>query len=191
MESAHLILEPLTHLHIPELYEEIGTDPDIYRWLLFPAPTSFSDFQQVLNGYIEESQSGFRIAHAVILKESGKAIGTTSYLDINPAQSSLEIGSTFYAKSYWRSYVNTECKLTLLTHAFEERNVERVTLKTDALNQRSRDAIARLGANFEGILRHHMRRPDGSWRDSAYYSILRAEWPYVKNTLVAKLDSYA
>ena len=76
----------------------------------------------------------------------------------------------------------------MLSEAFEVRGVERVTLKTDSLNQRSRNAIERIGAKFEGILRHHMRRPDGSWRDSAYFSILREEWPNVKQSLLGKLQ---
>ncbi len=79
----------------------------------------------------------------------------------------------------------------MLTEAFENRNVERVTIKTDSLNQRSRDAILRIGATYEGILRHHMRRPDGTWRDSAYYSILKEEWPWIKTGLENKLSSHA
>jgi len=85
--------------------------------------------------------------------------------------------------------VNTEAKFLMLSEAFEVRGVERVTLKTDFLNQRSRNAIERIGAKFEGILRHHMRRPDGSWRDSAYFSILREEWPDVKQSLLGKLQA--
>lgn len=85
--------------------------------------------------------------------------------------------------------MNTEAKFLMLSEAFEVRGVERVTLKTDFLNQRSRNAIERIGAKFEGILRHHMRRPDGSWRDSAYFSILREEWPDVKQSLLGKLQA--
>ena len=131
------------------------------------------------------------MAFVVILKSTGLAIGTTSFLDLNPAHRSLEIGSTFYAKDYWRSFVNTECKLMMLSEAFEARGVERVTLKTDSMNQRSRNAILRLGASYEGILRHHMLRPNGTWRDSAYFSILKEEWPTVKANLLNKLESAA
>ena len=189
MESAHLTLEVLTASRIPELFEAIGTEPEVYRWLPFCRPENLEDFSKVLNTYIEETVAGKRVAHAVILKSSGKAIGTTSFLDLNPIHNSIEIGSTFYAKNFWRTFVNTECKLMMLAEAFEVRGVERVTLKTDSLNERSRNAISRLGARFEGILRHHMKRPDGTWRDSAYFSILAEEWPTVKSGLEAKLQA--
>jgi len=191
MESAHLTLELLSARRIPEIFEAIGTEPDVYRWLPFTCPQNIEQFTKVLDTFIEETSSGKRVAHAVVLKSTGKAIGTTSFLDLNPTHNSLEIGSTFYSKDYWRTFVNTECKLMMLIEAFEARGVERVTLKTDSLNQRSRDAILRLGASFEGILRHHMKRPDGSWRDSAYFSILQSEWPAVKTNLMAKLESEA
>jgi len=189
MESAHLKLEVLTASRIPELFEAIGTEPEVYRWLPFAKPETLDDFNTIFLNFIDETNSGKRVAHAVILKSSGKAIGTTSFLDLNPIHNSLEIGSTFYAKDFWRTFVNTECKLMMLAEAFEVRGVERVTLKTDSLNERSRNAISRLGARFEGILRHHMKRPDGSWRDSAYFSILAEEWPTVKSGLEAKLQA--
>ena len=189
MESEHLRLDVLTAERIPEIFAALGTDPDIYRWLPFTAPKSVDDLVPVLEGFIRDTDSGSRIAYAVILKSSGLAIGTSSFLDLNPIHNSLEIGSTFYAKEYWRSFVNTEAKIVLLTEAFDVRQVVRVTLKTDSMNERSRAAILRLGATFEGILRHHMLRPDGSWRDSAYFSILKSEWPAVKENLQTKLLS--
>lgn len=187
MESEHLKLEILTPGRIPQISAALGTNPEIYRWLPFPIPESEADLARVLNGFIADTSTGLRVAHAVILKSSNLAIGTTSFLDLNPTQNSLEIGSTFYAQNYWRSFVNTECKLVMLTEAFEIRNVERVTLKTDSMNERSRTAILRLGATFEGRLRHHMRRSDGTWRDSDYFSILRSEWPPIKANLMTKL----
>jgi len=187
MESAHLRLEVLEERHISEICSEIGLDQEVFRWLNFAPPTSLEDLAKVLRGYIAETKEGDRVAHAVIVKSSGLAVGTTSFIDLNPQHNSVEVGSTFYAKKYWRSFVNTECKILMLTEAFEDRGVERVTIKTNALNERSRTAILRLGATFEGVLRHHMKRADGSWRDSAYFSILRSEWPQVKEGLNAKL----
>ncbi len=188
MESEHLFILPLTEVHIPSLYEAIGSDPEIYRWLPFSTPQNLEEFSKVLEGFIRDSAAGIRVAHAVILKEGDRPIGTTSFLDLNPTHNSIEIGSTFYSKDFWRSFVNTEAKFLMLSESFDVRGVERVTLKTDSLNQRSRNAIERIGAKFEGILRHHMRRPDGSWRDSAYFSILREEWPDVKQSLLGKLQ---
>jgi RimJ/RimL family protein N-acetyltransferase len=187
---SHITLEPLSQARFQELWEEIGSEPEVYKWLTFATPKNFEELASSLNFFLEEMAIGKRFAYAVILKESNRAIGTTSFLDINPQHQSIEIGSTFYSKKYWRSYVNTECKLAMLSEAFEVRDAERVTLKTDSLNERSRAAITRLGASFEGILRHHMKRPDGTWRDSAYFSILKSEWPMVKETLLAKLENY-
>ena len=191
MESTHLTLEELTVERIPELFTAIGTDPEVYQWLPFSTPSNLDEFTTIFQNFIDESVIGKRVAFVVILKSTGLAIGTTSFLDLNPAHRSLEIGSTFYAKDYWRSFVNTECKLMMLSEAFETRAVERVTLKTDSMNQRSRNAIMRLGASFEGILRHHMLRPNGTWRDSAYFSILKDEWPSVKANLQNKLERAA
>jgi len=191
MESAHLKLELFTPDRISDLFKAVGTDPEVYRWLRFAAPQNFEEFAEVMEGYIQESEQGIRNMYAVILKSTGLPIGTTSFLDLNLTFNSIEIGSTFYAKEYWRSFVNTECKLMMLTEAFEIRGVERVTIKTDSKNQRSRDAIRRLGASFEGILRHQVPRPDGTWRDSAYYSVLKEEWPTVKIGLENKLTFHA
>ena len=189
MESMHVKLEALTVERIPELFSAIGTDPEVYQWLPFSTPSDLNEFSKIFQNFVDESASGKRVAFAVVLKASNLAIGTTSFLDMNPAHQSMEIGSTFYAKEYWRSFVNTECKLMMLSEAFEVRGVERVTLKTDSQNQRSRSAILRLGALYEGILRHHMLRPNGTWRDSAYFSILREEWPAVKANLLSKLEN--
>lgn len=189
MESEHLKLEILTPGRIPQIFAALGTDPEIYRWLPFPSPKSETDLADVLNRFIADSNSGLRVAYAVILKSSNLAIGTTSFLDLNPTHNSLEIGSTFYARDYWRSFVNSECKLVMLTEAFEGREIERVTFKTDSKNERSHSAILRLGATYEGRLRHHMRRPDGTWRDSDYFSVLRSEWPIIKANLMTKLNA--
>jgi RimJ/RimL family protein N-acetyltransferase len=191
MESTHLRLEALTVERIPELFSAISIDPEVYQWLPFSTPSHLDEFTTIFQNFIDESAIGKRVAFAVILKSTGLAIGTTSFLDLNPAHKSLEIGSTFYAKDYWRSFVNTECKLMMLSEAFDTRGVEKVTLKTDSMNQRSRNAILRLGASYEGILRHHMLRPNGTWRDSAYFSILKEEWPTVKADLLNKLESAA
>jgi RimJ/RimL family protein N-acetyltransferase len=105
-----------------------------------------------------------------------------------PQDERLEIGWTWYARAHWRSAVNTEAKLLLLTHAFEDLGMGRVQLKTDHLNTRSQQAIARLGATREGVLRRHRRRADGSWRDSVYFSLLAEEWPAAKARLTERLE---
>lgn len=109
-------------------------------------------------------------------------------MDIDVVNERLEIGSTWYGRAHWRSAVNTETKLLLITHAFEELGMGRVQLKTDHLNVRSQEAIARLGARREGVLRRHRRRPDGTWRDTVYFSLLADEWPEARARLEARLD---
>ena len=191
MESTHLKLELFTRSQIADLFEALGSDPEIYRWMRFWTPQNVEELSIVMEKYIQENEEGIRATYAVILKSTGAVIGTTSFLDLKSPHNSLEVGSTLYAKAYWRTFVNTECKLLMLTEAFENRGIERVTIKADSLNQRSRDAIARLGASFEGILRHQALRADGTWRDAAYYSILREEWPSVKIGLENKLKAHA
>ena len=115
----------------------------------------------------------------------GEVVGTTSLGDLEPRAQRAHAGWTAYRPALWGTGVNAEVKLLLLGHAFEDCGLERVKLQTDSINQRSRDAIARLGAVQEGVLRHHQPRADGSWRDTVVFSILSAEWPAVR----AGLDS--
>ena len=118
---------------------------------------------------------------------TGEFLGTTSFYEINPAVRAIAIGHTWLARPYWRSGVNTESKLIMLTRAFEGLGAERVVWYTDLRNTRSQAAIARLGATREGVLRHHRIRRDGSWRDTVQYSLLSAEWSAVKERLSAAI----
>ena len=112
-----------------------------------------------------------------------RIVGMTTYMNIDATQKRVEIGSTWYAKSVQRTAVNTECKLLLLTHAFETLNCVAVEFRTSYFNHASRNAILRLGAKQDGILRSHQRHPDGSLRDTCVYSIIAAEWPAVRQHL--------
>jgi N-acetyltransferase len=120
-------------------------------------------------------------------RETGAPLGTTRYMTISRNDRNLEIGHTWLGRRAWRTRVNTECKFLLLRHAFEQLRVMRVQFKTDARNARSRAAIERLGAKFEGILRNHMLVRGGVVRDSAYYSVIDTEWPEVKVRLEERL----
>jgi RimJ/RimL family protein N-acetyltransferase len=184
VESNRVQLRPLLQKDAQTLYTNVGTDPEIFQWMTFAGPTSLEDYEKLTARLIKESETDFRKSFAVILKETGEVIGHTSYMDYQVRNKSIEIGTTFYGKNYWRSFVNTECKLLLLTNAFEIQNLHRVTLKTDGKNLRSQTAIKRIGATYEGALRENMQRPDGSWRDTAYFSIIESEWPAVKDRLV-------
>ena len=122
-----------------------------------------------------------------VLDPAGTPVGMTTFMNVDAVNHRVEIGSTWYAARVQRTALNTECKLLMLTHAFDTWGAERITFKTDARNSRSRAAIERLGAQFEGIRRVHLRASDGGVRDTAYYSIIRAEWPDVRTGLEARL----
>ena len=131
--------------------------------------------------------AGQELAFATVDVESGQILGSTRFMAIEPDHRRVEIGATFLAASSQRTHVNSEAKLLMLTHAFEVWRVNRVELLTDKLNERSRAAIARIGARPEGILRAHKVMPDGRIRDSALYSITRPEWPGVQAALADRL----
>jgi RimJ/RimL family protein N-acetyltransferase len=126
-----------------------------------------------------------RLPYAQRIAGTGELVGTTSFYEINPGARSIAIGHTWVARAYWRTGVNTESKLILLTRAFEGLGAERVVWHTDVRNTRSQLAIERLGATREGVLRHHRLRRDGSWRDTVQYSMLSAEWPAARERLRA------
>jgi RimJ/RimL family protein N-acetyltransferase len=181
-------LEPLATHHGAELFAVLGNDGEAWRWMIVSMPTSVVEMSAIIDRYLKESKFGTRFPYAVVANATQKIIGTTSLMDISQHDRTLEIGSTIYAREFWRTAVNTETKLLLLTETFEVRDFLRVTFKTDRENTRSQAAILRLGARFEGTLRSHKMRADGTSRDSMYYSILRSEWPAVKASLQAALQ---
>lgn len=180
-------LEPLTYEHTDDLYNHCGNDEEVWRWLSQHNPVTRDAMHQIITRALIERDAGQREPFAVISIETGEAIGATSFLDEVPEHRRVEIGWTFYGREFWRSSVNTEAKLLLMTEAFEVRKYDRVALKTDVKNERSQVAIARLGAKKEGVLRHLVIRKDGSPRDSVFYSIIANEWPDTKARLVRAL----
>lgn len=125
--------------------------------------------------------------HMFVVRRDGCIVGTTSYLDVSVNDARVEIGSTMYATSEWGTALNPTCKLLLMSHAFDTLKMSRVQLKTDIRNERSQNAIERLGAKREGVLRRYQRRTDGSIRDTVMFSILAEEWPVVRDGLVARI----
>jgi len=184
LTGSHIRLEPLTRGHLPDLFAAGGDDDAVWQWQGGPTPRTEEELGEKLDKLLADDSF---VAFAVILLATGRAVGWTTYLDISTADERLEIGWTWYGSAYWRSPVNTEAKLLLLTHAFEDLGMGRVQWKTDHLNQRSQNAIARLGAQREGVLRRHRLRPDGTFRDSVYFSMLKDEWPPAKQRLTERL----
>ncbi|WP_035799031.1 GNAT family N-acetyltransferase [Kitasatospora mediocidica] len=190
LTGQHVRLEPLSRTHLPDLFEAGGRDEEVWRWLPVPAPQTEQELGALLDGLLAEVERGESVAFAVIRLDTGRAIGWTTYLAIHPQDEWLEIGWTWYGRSAWRSAVNTESKLLLLRHAFDELGMGRVMWKTDHRNERSQAAIRRLGAQYEGTHRRERRRADGTWRDSVYFSMLADEWPAARQHLSARLGEH-
>ena len=144
-------------------------------------------FDRWLEASIESARQGTEGPFATCLRESGRAIGSSRYLNVRPHDRVVEIGWTWLNPSAWRTGANVEAKLLMLGHAFESLGCVRVEFKTDARNERSRAALAAIPAQFEGVLRNHMIVPDVGQRDSAYFSVIDSEWPEVKANLEKRL----
>ncbi|MFF4623617.1 GNAT family N-acetyltransferase [Nonomuraea jabiensis] len=173
LENGVVRLEPLTLDHVPDLFAASGADEEVWRWLPAPAPRSEEELGKLALGLMTGDD---HVPFAVVPKESGRAVGWTTYGDVPGFDASIEIGWTWYGRSVWRTAVNTGCKVLLIDHAFAL-GYNRVLLKTDHLNLRSQNAIKRIGGVHEGTLRRHRKRPDGTWRDTVYFGILEEEWP--------------
>ena len=181
LEGHGVRLEPLTRAHVPDLLP-VASDGEVWRFLSLPRPQDTAAMTAVVDAAVADPG---RVAWAVVV--GGRAVGSTSYLDVDTAVGGLEVGWTWYAREVWASHVNPACKRLLLGHAFDDLGAQRVTFKLDARNTRSFRAVERLGAHYDGTLRHHRLRADGTVRDSAYFSVLAVEWPDVRSGLQARL----
>jgi RimJ/RimL family protein N-acetyltransferase len=185
LEGKTVRLEPLQSRHFDDLCA-VGMDEDLWQISLTPMRTR-QELLAYLNEALQEAENRFSVSFAIVHRQSGKAIGSSRFANISPQHRRLEIGWTWIAKEWQRTAVNTETKYLMLRHAFEQLSFYRVELKTDALNERSRKAILRIGAKEEGTLRGHMVTSGGRIRDTVYYSILAPEWPAVKAGLEQKI----
>jgi len=179
-------LEPMTAAHIQGL-AAAGKDESIWKFMLYGNLTSQDSMSAWVDDMLLRQAAGTDLPFTVIHLASGRIAGATRYLEMRPPHRSLEIGGTWYGSEFQRTAVNTECKYLMLKYAFEEMNCIRVQFKADARNERSVRAIERLGAVREGVLRNHYILLDGTFRDSAYFSILDREWPGVKRRLEQRL----
>ena len=181
----HVRLLPLSLDHLGGLCA-VGLDEGLWKWV----PTRVLD-QQGMQEYVElaldEQRRGMSLPFTTTLKDSGRIVGSTRYANISVKDGRLEIGWTWIGEAWQRSAVNTEAKYLMLRHAFEVLGCTRVELKTDGLNEKSRNAILRIGAKQDGILRKHTMTYSGRIRDTVYFSILDEEWAAVKASLEAKL----
>jgi N-acetyltransferase len=189
LEGSVVRLEPIRREHAEIFWEVAKNDlDDIFRWIPYSMKTP-EDFQKVVARIFDEQERGESVAFATVERSSGCVIGGTRFMNIDRANRRVEIGWTWIAPAWQRTAVNTEAKYLMLRHAFEVWGCFRVELKTDALNQKSRNAILRIGAKEEGTLRRHVITWTGRVRDSVYFSILDNEWPVVKAKLEARLSN--
>jgi RimJ/RimL family protein N-acetyltransferase len=177
-------VEPLTEAHRAGL-RSAANHAEI--WDHMPIAAAGDGFDAWFDHSLERALTGREAVWAVRTTADAMLVGSTRYLAIEPEHRRLEIGHTWYAPQVWGGRVNPACKLALLRYAFETLGFNRVELKTDNRNLRSQAAIAKLGATREGVFRAHMVRRDGTLRDSVYFSIVRDEWPDVRDRLAARL----
>jgi len=186
LEGRTVRLEPLGPTHHAALCA-IGLDPEL--WGLIPyRVTTPDEMVAYIQTALDAQKAGTALPFATVHVTSGQVIGSTRFMNIDVPNRRVEIGATWIAAPWRRTAVNTEGKYLMLRHAFETLGCVRVELKTDVLNQRSRNAILRIGAKEEGILRQHVVTWSGRLRDSVYFSILDSEWPRVKQDLEQKLS---
>ncbi|MGA2294603.1 MAG: GNAT family protein [Acidimicrobiales bacterium] len=187
-------LEPLSLAHVDELVSAATEDSSAYAWTV--VPSNHQAMTTYVNELLADFERGLVVPFAQISVVTGRAVGATRYLNIrrranHPVPYAVEIGGTWLASSAQRTAVNTEAKFLLMTYAFEQWGVVRVDLKTDARNERSRNAMARIGGTFEGVLRQwqpsQVVGEEDLFRDSAMFSVIAAQWPGVRDVLQARL----
>jgi RimJ/RimL family protein N-acetyltransferase len=187
LTGRHVRLEALTTSHIDGLLAA-ADDAEVFQWIHYPAPPAGrSDVEQWVSTMDVRREAKLGIAWTQIDVRSGVPAGMTTYYEIDPVNRAVGIGGTWLGRRWWRTGLNTEAKLLLLTRAFECLGAVRVVWHTDILNTRSQQAIERLGAQREGILRKHKLRRDGSWRDSVQYAMTDDEWPQAKLAIARRL----
>lgn len=185
LEGVHVRLEPLFADHLDQLCD-VGLDQAIWRWGLTQIQTP-ADMKNYISAALKSQDEGTAIPFVTIEKSSGRVIGSTRYANIDKENRRLEIGWTWITPQWQRTSINTEAKYLMLRHAFEDLGCIRVEFKTDSLNDQSRTALERIGAQEEGILRNHMIAYGGRMRHSVFFSIIESEWPQVKANLEEKL----
>lgn len=183
IQGKYVTLEPLSVDHVDELKEAVLDGESWKLWYAnVPSPELMADY---VDKAISEAKCG-NVAFSVRCNNTNKIVGTTRFYGVDAKNKRVMLGYTWYSSSVRRTPINTECKLLLLNHVFEEHSAIAVEFRTHFFNQGSRKAIERLGAKQDGILRNHQVLDDGSFRDTVVYSIINSEWPAVKNNLQSK-----
>ena len=185
LESDRLILRPLSLEDIPALAQAAG-DGSLWekKTTTVPQPEGFEFYVRTA---LELQSAGLALPFATVVRDGNRVVGSTRFMNIDAANRRVEIGTTWIAQSWQRTFVNTHAKYLMLRHAFEVMGCNAVELRTHSRNEQSRAAIERLGAKLDGILRRHMIMPDGHVRNTVVYSIIKEEWPEVKFKLERRM----
>jgi nitroimidazol reductase NimA-like FMN-containing flavoprotein (pyridoxamine 5'-phosphate oxidase superfamily)/RimJ/RimL family protein N-acetyltransferase len=183
LRGRHVVIEPLDHIHAAGLFAALD-DAEVWTHLTVARPASAGEMAAIVAAAIKDPT---RIPFVQRHPETGEILGSTSYYAIDETRRSIAIGHTMLGRPHWRTAINTESKLLLMAHAFDTLGAIRLEWHTDIRNERSQQAIARLGAAREGVLRAHRQRPDGSWRDTVCFAMLDGEWPDARERLTAAL----
>ncbi len=188
LQGPSLSLTPMRLSDAADYLAALGDADDaraVVEHLTFAAPTDLAGARRIVAAALADPD---RLPYIQRMTGTGELVGTTSFYEINPANRALAIGHTWIARKFWRSGVNTESKLLMMGRAFDGLGAERLVWHTDVRNTRSQTAIERLGAEREGVLRHHRIRVDGSWRDTVQFAMLAEEWPAARQRLLTRLD---
>ncbi len=186
LTGSHVRLEPLGSHHATDLHRA-AQDAQLWRFMPIPMPATEAQTVAMIDAAVAAAAGGCEVPFAIVDAATGRALGSTRFLAIERAHRGLEIGWTWLGRESQRTSINTECKLLLLQHAFEDLGAMRVLFKTDRRNEQSRAAILRLGARFEGELRKHRCCWDGTIRSTVLYSLVDDEWPRVRELLHERL----
>jgi RimJ/RimL family protein N-acetyltransferase len=189
LEGALVRLEPLSAAHADALFAA-AADPAPFRWVSEPLGADRARFDAWLDEALAAAAAGAEGPYATVDRATGEVAGSTRFMTWRPADRGVEIGNTWLRPASWRTGLNLEAKLLMLTHAFDELGCMRVELKTHASNERSRGAMTAMGATFEGIHRKHRLVPGVGVRDSAWFSIVDDEWPAVRERFERRLAAH-
>lgn len=183
----HVRLERLQPHHAEGLLAA-SDDDEVFTWQLFYRPTTLAEAEALVELYLGRPNTH---SWAQVDRASGEVAGLTTFYDIDPSRRTVAIGSTWLGRRFWRTGINTEAKLLLLRHAFDVLDCARVVWHVDTKNERSQAAVERIGGVREGVLRKHIIRRDGSWRDTVLFSMIDDEWPTARDALEQRLAAHA
>lgn len=184
LETSLLKLVPMTMQHLND-YCVAGNYPQVWQHMPLNRSANHDIARPWMQEAVDEMAQGLQLAFITIDKKTSKVIGSTRLFRYNEKDKAIELGHTFITPEFQRSYVNSHAKYLMLKHAFEHLKMARVEICTHENNQQSRNAIARIGGHFEGVLRKNRRAPNGDYRNTALFSIIDDEWPQVKQRLLA------